>query len=113
MKKLVLKFHPSILFLTLMETKKKQDYMEEKRRLLKFQQHYYVQSVEHAGGLTLLWIADLPLRIITSSRFLSTFSLVSEMFFYVPLFMSPLLPSREGLFGIVLVDLEVIVMARG
>ncbi|CAN0856530.1 hypothetical protein LINGRAHAP2_LOCUS6515 [Linum grandiflorum] len=80
MKKMVRKFHPSVLFL--METKKQMDYMEGKRKLLKFQQCYYVHPVERAGGLALWWIADLPIRVISCSRFyIDVFISIGDGFF--------------------------------
>ncbi|CAN0876591.1 hypothetical protein LINGRAHAP2_LOCUS11399 [Linum grandiflorum] len=67
MKKLVRNHYPSVLFF--METKKKHEYMEGKRTILKFQQSFYVHPVGRAGGLALWWIANLLIRIIISSRY--------------------------------------------
>ncbi|CAN0840801.1 LINE-1 retrotransposable element ORF2 protein [Linum grandiflorum] len=96
MKKLVRKFNPSILFL--METKKKNDYMEGKRNILKFQHHFYVQPVERAGGLALWWIADLPIRIISSSKFFIDVFVSYGSGFYCTFVHAPSITSERRVF---------------
>ncbi|CAN0876586.1 hypothetical protein LINGRAHAP2_LOCUS11394 [Linum grandiflorum] len=96
MKKLVCNHHPSVLFL--MKTNKKHEYMEGKRTILKFQQSFYVHPVSRAGGLALWWIADLPIRIISSSRYHIDIFISIEDGFYCTFVHAPSITSKRRAF---------------
>ncbi|CAL1388193.1 unnamed protein product [Linum trigynum] len=59
-------FGPSVLFL--METKKDELFMEEKRRSLKFDFGMYVNPTEEGSGLALWWKADVDVRLLDKCK---------------------------------------------
>lgn len=62
----VKKAHPLIVFL--METKQQSSFMERKRRLVNYEEAWYVEPEGKLGGLTLWWHDNIRVNVISSSR---------------------------------------------
>ncbi|KAL4281787.1 hypothetical protein GQ457_03G032220 [Hibiscus cannabinus] len=90
---LMYKYKPKIVFLS--ETKQKMKKLEKLRKKCKFENSFYVDPVESAGGLALWWDNDVQISILYSDKNVidSSISITSEAPWFCSFIYGP--PYRE------------------